>query len=302
VITFKQFLSLGEAIIKPWEQFSVETEKAVGMLNSSHRDGLKAITTGGLLFRGFKELGVERGSMAIVDPSKGERTSRDSNNMYQLAMDRSAALKDYPSRSKALICSTSAYDARHYGTPYVIVPVDGTKIAVSQSEDFATETFMKGSFTSSVESFSTLLRRVAEQLKIDHRGDGKFTDADALNRVFDSKTPEEIAEAFDSYSYCVISKEDLIDFFEKHKKNRFDAIATFSFTPATISTRLVEYGENLEPIYDYECWLSARCMAIPCPMFGDILNRLKEQSFPIHAKYKTMMENGIFPKMIGRQE
>lgn len=299
MITFKQYLAIDEAIIKPWEQFPVETERAVDMLNSSHKDGLKAITTGGLLFRGFKGTTIERGLAGVIDPSKGERTSRDSNNAYQLAMGRSPALSEYPSRGKSLICSTSLFEARHYGTPYIVVPADGATVAVSAFADFL-ETEMRDSITLSVESFNTLIRKAAEYLDVDRGETNKFTDADALNKAFDAKSAEELAALFNEYSACQLTRATLIEFFNQHKTNRFDAIAAKNMTPQSLGLRLVKFGDVIGPSEELECWVSARCMVIPCSMFGDILARLDEQKFPIHNKYLQMLKKDVFKTMAGR--
>src|SRR4051812_3088795 len=126
MITFKDFLT--EQMLKPWTIDKLKVDQAIELLNIHCKNGLTAIENGCLLYRGEKKKNSI--PFQMIDASRGERTSKDTNNIYQLMMDNSTALANYPKRSKSLICSTSYSEARDYGIARVIIPFDDVEIAV----------------------------------------------------------------------------------------------------------------------------------------------------------------------------
>jgi len=76
--------------------------------------------------------------IAFVDPaSGGARRSANTDNYYTLIIDNSDAWHDYPPRSRSLICSSSKHTASEYGENlYMVVPVNGSKVAQCQANDF----------------------------------------------------------------------------------------------------------------------------------------------------------------------
>jgi hypothetical protein len=129
--TFKEFLT--EKIIKVWTSDKVSTEVAIDLLNAHCKDGLKAVANGGLLMRGFERL---HGDAVLINSTNTIRTSKDTNNLYQLMMETSSELSDVPKRSNSFICSTNANSADAYGPLYYIVPFDGTTLAIASEPDF----------------------------------------------------------------------------------------------------------------------------------------------------------------------
>jgi hypothetical protein len=133
--TFKEFLS--EAVIKKWKINNLTVKKAIKILNTNCKQGLMAIKNDGLIYRGFTGTGdLDKSDINFIDTSKSARTSRDTNNFYQLAMDASRNLSEYPSRTKSLICSTDFDTTSSYGTSFVIIPFDGVKVAYGTQSDF----------------------------------------------------------------------------------------------------------------------------------------------------------------------
>lgn len=87
------------------------------------------------LYRGFED----DGDYYIIDGSKGERVSKNTTNYYTLILDQifatGSAYKNYPLRSKSIICSTSKKTASHYGNVYVVLPFKGVDIGYIGSDD-----------------------------------------------------------------------------------------------------------------------------------------------------------------------
>lgn len=123
---------LFEAVVKKWEIEEVDVEEMITLLNKHCKDSLKDLQSGNVLYRGFYNGGTKP---KVIDSSTGERTSRDTKNIYQIMMEASEHLNDVPHRSKSFICSGSATDAYNYGDLFAIIPFDGVPVAVSDEYD-----------------------------------------------------------------------------------------------------------------------------------------------------------------------
>lgn len=284
MITFKEFLE--EGLVKKWDQENLTTKKAFELLNTSHKDGLRAISNGGLLFRGDDKGGLV---LRTIDPSTGTRTSKDSNNLYQLGMDRSSALQGYPSRSHSLITSTSWKAAQAYGAIYIVVPADGTTVAVYAKRDLLQHKH-RGTYFASVLDFNDGMERLAKAHKVKTVG-YKFADADALNKAFKYVPAEKFAISLDRLSPNEL--ENQVQIFKKVVANRFDYIASQELTPTTLKLSLHKYGDALGAMpsaaSSKECWFSAKAVLIPLEIFSEMLKELKAKGHPIHKAYKDLL-------------
>ena len=72
-----------------------------------------------------------------VNPKLVTRRSANTANYYTELLDSFESWKDYPKRSKSLICSTSYYTANGYGRGncYIVLPKNNTKLAVCPRDD-----------------------------------------------------------------------------------------------------------------------------------------------------------------------
>lgn len=193
-ITFKQFLA--DSIIKSATYTTLEVQHAVEFLNKNARSGLKSISNGSIMWRGFGYNHIASDEMwTKVDTSTLHRTSRDTNNVYQLLMDNSDLLRDYPSRTKSLFCTTSLHHARDYTTggkmPYAVIPVDGTKIAVSHYSDFIMTQFDNMLQFRNVNSMSTYMGVMLQYIGVDKNADYEWADFDKIANKLNS-TPSAI--------------------------------------------------------------------------------------------------------------
>jgi hypothetical protein len=223
--TFKQFLS--EAIVKSWSSYNVLTDDAINLLNTHCKDGLKAIANNGLLYRGDKSFS---GDFVSLDLSDMVRTSRDSNNLYQLMMDNSTSLSSFPKRSNSLICSTSVTGARNYSTNvYAIIPYDNTMIVVGEQDDFPETKYASGMFKNiSLNDFGYALGGPGtcflSVLRIDRNAGNQYTDLAKIDSALSKATPEEIYLAMHAgYNLadkagCALSRDD----FPKSYRDTFE--------------------------------------------------------------------------------
>lgn len=285
--TFKQFLQ--EKIITKWSSSEVTRDEALILLNKHCKDGLKAVQHGGLLFRGFSE---SLGWQSVLDSSSLKRTSLDTNNLYQVMMDNSDSLKDYPKRSSSFICSTYFYDASDYGGyVYALIPFDGTKVATASVRDFL-----------NTEVSSPLLNK---PIPIDNIG-FKLSDAFGRLGVKRGKTNPQFTNM--SEIDAVLSKVDVdvisklitkaygtADFNEKKiekvlgsadTNKRATALASALMTEKSLGMKLNSFGDALPKC---EAWFSGKCVAIEIHQFISILQQLRDQDFPIHPNYDEIM-------------
>lgn len=119
---------------------NIPIKEAIGFLRENCKDFLK---NGSILYRGIYD--ADQPAL-IVSPSNFERKSRNTANYYTLLMDNLPAWKDYPKRSKSIVCTTHEGYAGNMGEPYRVFPFNGSKIGVCPSND------LWGSFTLDVYS------------------------------------------------------------------------------------------------------------------------------------------------------
>jgi hypothetical protein len=88
---------------------------------------------GNVIYRGLR--GSATYPYWVVNPVKSYRVSRNTNNFYTGLLDKLPAWKDYPKRSRSIICSSNPAYCESYGNVVVVLPVNGAKIGVCPEED-----------------------------------------------------------------------------------------------------------------------------------------------------------------------
>lgn len=246
--TLKEFLN--EVATTKWTTSKVEVDKIQHIIDTHCKSLKESIKNDSILQRGFGK--ALNSDAKIIDPSTGFRTSRDSSNLYQLMMDSSDKLLEYPSRSKSLICLTA--HSTSYGERYVVIPFDGTKIAVCDESDFhdqllkgdsEIETFGKLTISAAADRFSLLLMilNIKRDFIPNEANDGKqpsqFRSQSYLDEQLSKFEPEVISIAFLKYCsrdsaptkiasifttpiFDENSKQELQDAVNFFKKNGFD--------------------------------------------------------------------------------
>jgi hypothetical protein len=283
MLTFKEYLE--EAILKPWKEKDIDTKKLTKRLSETHSNWLSAVTNGGLLFRGQHDI---YGEVRQINPAKGLRSSRDTNNIYQLAMDISPAMKLYPSRGKSLICSTTPSGASTYGYAYALIPENEAKIAVSEEGDFLEQTIHDSIVADEIRAFGPDLQGLVK----DCGGKVKdtFETAAELNKIFSKLNAKKFTTALvarasntiDSGAEAMLLKE-----FERNVNNRFDYLAADSMSPLQLDLRLAPYGSFLSD-KSVECWVSSKCLMIPMKIFKGMMQELDKSGHEIYRKYASM--------------
>jgi hypothetical protein len=164
-------------IKKSWKVDKVNLQKAINLLNENCKDSLTDIANGVVLWRGMNNIG----QVAALDSTGAYRTSKDSNNVYQLAMEASIHMKEIPARSRSFICSNDFYSANSYeAATYAIFPYDGTRIARVERDDVFS--VLLPVIHVGISDFSEGFEHdMLNKLKIKANEKGKFTDVKYLD-------------------------------------------------------------------------------------------------------------------------
>lgn len=320
--TFKQFLTESN-VSKKWDLTSLDNAGMVSLLNAHAKDGLKAITNGGLLWRGF--VNSPASGAVVIDSTNARRRSKDTNNIYQLMMDASPALSKYPSRSNALIASTSYSYATSYagkGGAHALIPFDGTEIAVLSVLDILAQRFDSPLRTGHVHitgmhPFPTFLDSIGLKAK---GADNAWTfTPQQANAVMAKYSAEELFVIWDMWSGSRFSIRDtqsregrafiataakellasgptfpnskdgrVYALFKDNPTSRWTAISGAMMTPATLDISLVKYGGKM-PVKN-EVWFSGKAIVIPIEIFKNVVKVLHSQGHPIHSRYNFCLK------------
>ena len=197
---FKEFLA--EAIIKKWKTEDVDVEKAIEYLNEHCKDGLKAIANGNILYRGFTKTPFKGSAYVKIDPSTGERTSKDTNNLYQLMIEASPGMASVTKRSKSLICSADRSTAVQYGDLAIVFPHDGTTLCAIKGRDIFNQQIKSIPTLNTISSFTrsigVMFMRLDVTSKVTYKPDGAFNQEISIaqmNNKLAQVSPEEFIVA-----------------------------------------------------------------------------------------------------------
>ena len=104
------------------------------LIRGKFRSAYDKFLEGNAIYRGVK------GSAAypywIVDPHKFYRKSRNTNNFYTGLIDRLPSWRNWPKRSRSIICSTNPRNVSAYGHSMIVFPKNGSKIGICSEDDF----------------------------------------------------------------------------------------------------------------------------------------------------------------------
>jgi hypothetical protein len=190
-MNFRQFLAEATVITSKWKVSKVNVKRGIELLNEHCRKSLSDVASSNVLFRGFKQ--SPGSSVMVFDSTAALRTSKDSSNLYQLAMDISSNLKGVPKRSASFICSSDMHYARQFSHSwqnlYVMLPFDGTPVAVSREDDFINKNLTR---SMDIEYFDSFLRDALYDLGIKPDKQSKYISAARINAALAEKSPEAI--------------------------------------------------------------------------------------------------------------
>jgi hypothetical protein len=112
---------------------NVPVDDAIKLIKQHCKSALSAYKSKAMVFRGLESDWTSFSK--FVQPSKFNRVSANTNNIYTLILDNANLWAKYPKRSKSIICSTDPSRADSYGHLYIVFPKDGYKFGVCPKSD-----------------------------------------------------------------------------------------------------------------------------------------------------------------------
>ena len=131
-MNFKNFVNEVSDDYKKSRSFNISTEEAIELLRTEYSEAYENYKNGIKIYRGTNS----DYSVFVTDPSIGTRVSANTENYYTLVIDNSPRWKQFPKRSKSVVCTTDKNYAGNYGEKYIVFPINGSKIGVCSKEDF----------------------------------------------------------------------------------------------------------------------------------------------------------------------
>lgn len=126
---FQQYLTEGRSK-------DIKKEEFERLLTTRYRHSAESFINNknGAIFRGIFDANFR---YALTNPLSGApRTSANTTNEYTLFVDNHPSWKQYPKRSRSIIASSDIDATENFGNPYIVFPMNGTKIGMCSSSDF----------------------------------------------------------------------------------------------------------------------------------------------------------------------
>ncbi len=244
------------------------------ILDANCKQGLSFLANNTGIFRGMT--GTK--DFMVVDYSKGERSSTNTDNFYTVIFDNSPYFKDYPKRSKSMICSNSIAYAENYtgwSEPYAIIPFDGTKIAVCPRQDiWETKIPQTSVFSRSVKNLELIQYS-------DHFTSGKSGISSETNKLSEIQeklkqrlnNDQDFRATFKHKNVNEIINDIFNDLHPDTLNFRLMSIPNFSstFKNSLDKFKTREGGSN-------ECWVSGPCVAIRLNVYLKLIDGYKKMA------------------------
>lgn len=124
-------MRLNSYILTEGRGTQIEEGDAISFIKTHCKKALKAFLDNDILYRGMEY----NGEYYHIDPKTGTRESANTSNEYTLIMDGNSRWKEYPKRSKSLVCTTSSRKTNSYGHTYMVFAKDGSRYGVCPKDD-----------------------------------------------------------------------------------------------------------------------------------------------------------------------
>lgn len=317
MISFKEYLQEGEPkknVLKSWTASAgTDTQELINLLNTHCKDSLQSVSNDSVIYRADKKFKSKK--WVAIDSSTGTRTSRDTNNIYQLMIETSEHFKHIPKRSNSIIGTTNYSEADAYSDSlkdlFVVLPFDGTTIAYTPKErDFIKIPCKQPDLNPwkyDLEDLSSSMGDFLSKLGIKRNESNKYTNARLIDSALSKINIRKIIVTYDNYldvksfketgwvadaedekqlfrpSNITAAGKKLISIFEKLPINtRFTSLSGLLLNPSTVNILTKKVGSKLDD--DAECWFSGKAIMVSVGVFTDILVEMKKQGMIVGGK------------------
>jgi len=190
---------------------NVPIDDAIKLIKQHCKSALSAYKSGKVVYRG---VGMGDTNFMFIQPSKFTRASANTTNLYTTLIDGSSKWKEYPKRSKSIICTTSFDSAQNYGRLYIVLPVDGYKFGVCPRFDMWAS--FDDSINDSLDTFNDSVEYIKNRLGVDFNmrsGLKTYSDLVKLCKMMDKAFKEYDDEV--DYEWMKWYKGDFLKLFDQ---------------------------------------------------------------------------------------
>lgn len=202
------------------------------------------------------------GKYVYIDPlkSKEKRISRNTNNFYTLMIDNFSEWKEFPKRSKSIICTNNFEYASHFSDDvYNVYPENGAKIGVCPTSDIWGAVANCKGYELTFDVVVYIMEDICQLADISGKGDESYQVMINAFKKIDDKKIDELPESFltgSSYSLSlsalwkeyIESKQTFLKFMQK------------IMDPNKSGFKIIKAGDKL-PV-NREVWISAPCVLV----------------------------------------
>ena len=251
---FKQYISENGKYGGKSRTKSIDKETAIKLIKDNCKKSYHTMYNSPYsrkLYRGTRS----GGEYGFVDTNTDQpRVSANTLNYMTLLMDNLPSWKEYPKRSKSIICSTSNTSSLGYGVSYNVIPYDNAIIGVCKYYD-VWESF-SGLGHNTVWDFNRALSSMfdREKINVDDRSYDSLVDGlIKLSKISDTTKQSNLVS-------LIINSDDVMKHLDKildPKRNGFK----------------MGY-KGLDD--DVEAWIQGKCILINHTLFNDMRESINE--------------------------
>lgn len=212
--------------------------------------------------------GMGKHVSGIIDTNAFNRKSANTYNYYTLWMDNHPSWKDYPKRSKSLICTTSYEVASGYGAVKLIIPADKNTVGVCASDDlwgaFRHLSTLVGSPTHET-SLNTVVMMVHRAIQyqfgaeMTEEAQNKY---DVMIECLRAITPKTIRDIQVDDEYAGKKLNNLADILSRNNMNTLYELFEKGLTPTANGFNVIPAHMSYKIDDDIEVWVQGECAVI----------------------------------------
>jgi hypothetical protein len=126
---------LSDSVNGKWKEKILSEDKGIELAKTDYTESLQAFKNNQIIYRG--EQNLENRNIYEINPELRKSRGTLSNNIYTILFSEILpSWSKYPKRNHCIIGSTSENSTFMYGETFIVLPKDGSKLAIAPYHDF----------------------------------------------------------------------------------------------------------------------------------------------------------------------
>jgi hypothetical protein len=201
-------------------------------------------------------------------------------------MDNNPAWKNYPKRSKALICSTNEGTASGFGQVQIIIPADSNKIGCCNENDlWGSFSFLSNKLGANMETMDDFVSNTHHLFKIADvdtvLAEKNYDDLVYALKKVTKETVQEWADASRNHDAKL-----MLSAFDKHGYETLHDLWADCMDPDENDFELFTAATFKNQYRDLEIWIQGPCQTIDYDYFQKVIADEDSPFFEFSRKYK----------------